>query len=140
MRPALRLLALLLLCAAAPALADEFKVVVHPDNPASELGRGQVSQLLLKKVLRWPDGTPAMPVEPASERLRRRVAEAVHQRSLNAIRSYWNQQIFSGRDVPPLEKAGDAEVVAYVRANPGAIGYVSPTADVTGVKVVAVRP
>jgi periplasmic protein TonB len=39
---------------------------------------------------------------------------------------------------PPPSLASDREVLAYVRLKPGAIGYVSMAADVTGVKVVAV--
>jgi hypothetical protein len=48
---------------------------------------------------------------------------------VSAVESYWQQAIFSGRSVPPLEKASDAEVLAFVRANPGAVGYVSGGAD-----------
>ena len=33
--------------------------------------------------------------------------------------------MFAGRAVPPAERASDAEVLAYVRATPGAAGYVS---------------
>lgn len=128
-----------LLLAAAPAAAEDFKVVVHPDNPATEVAVGQLSRLFLKKTLRWEDGTAAQPVEPTSVRLRERFALAVHDKSLNAVKAYWNQIIFSGRDVPPLEKAGDGEVLAYVRANRGAVGYVAPGADTTGVKVLPVR-
>jgi hypothetical protein len=40
--------------------------------------------------------------------------------------------------VPPPEKASDAEIVAFVRDTPGAIGYVWSGADASGVKVVAI--
>jgi len=140
MRPLLALLACLALGAAPPAAAGDFKVVVHPDNPVSQLTTAQLSRLFLKKTLRWPEGRPVQPVEPASPRLRERFALAVHEKSLNAVKSYWNQIIFSGRDVPPLEKADDAGVAAYVRAEPGAVGYLSPGADVTGLKVILVEP
>lgn len=141
MRPLLLALLLLLLGVAAPAAAaDEFKVVVHPDNPVAHLTQAQVSRLFLKKTLRWPEGRTVHPVEPASPRLRERFALSIHEKSLNAVKSYWNQLIFSGRDVPPLEKADDAGVLAYVRAEPGAIGYVSPGADLSGVKVLLVAP
>lgn len=133
------LAAALLLGLAAPAAADDFKVVVHPDNPVGELSAAQVSRLFLKRTLRWPEGRPVQPVEPAAPHLRERFALAVHEKSLNAVKAYWNQLIFSGRDVPPIEKATDAEVLAYVRANPGAIGYVAPGADLAGVKVVVLR-
>ena len=46
--------------------------------------------------------------------------------------------IFSGKGIPPPEKASDAEIVTFVRDTPGAIGYVAPGADLSGVKVVAI--
>jgi hypothetical protein len=55
-----------------------------------------------------------------------------------AVRTYWNQLIFSGRELPPAERRGDAAVVAFVRDTPGGVGYVSTGAEVAGVKVVAV--
>lgn len=139
MRPLLAAAAFLALAAALPAAAEDFKVVVHPENPATEVTAPQLSRLFLKKTLRWEDGTAVQPVEPATPRLRERFALGVHERSVNAVRAYWNQVIFSGRDVPPIEKPGDAEVIAFVRANRGAVGYVSPGADASGLKVLAVR-
>jgi len=53
--------------------------------------------------------------------------------------TYWQQQIFSGKDVPPSNKSSDDDVIAFVKSNPGAIGYVSGSAAVAGVKVVAVK-
>ena len=140
MRTLPALLCCLALGAPVAAAADDFKVVVHPDNPVSHLSSAQVSRLFLKKTLRWPEGRPVLPVEPASARLRERFAQAIHEKSLNAVKSYWNQVIFSGRDVPPLEKPDDAGVVAFVRAEPGAIGYVSPGADTTGLKILLLEP
>jgi ABC-type phosphate transport system substrate-binding protein len=57
------------------------------------------------------------------------------------VKSYWQQQIFSGRDVPPPEKQTENDVVAFVRSNPGAIGYVSKGVDIgRGVKALSVAP
>ena len=47
--------------------------------------------------------------------------------------------MFSGRDVPPLEKDSDASVINFARNNPGAIGYVSENAKVNGVRVVIIK-
>jgi ABC-type phosphate transport system substrate-binding protein len=134
----------ILLCAAialaAPAAADEtFKVVVNPSNGVSSMTRQQLSQLFLKKSTRWPGGQTVQAVEPSDERLRSAFCKDVHRKTLNAVRSYWNQLIFSGREVPPLEKSDDDAVVSFVRSTPGAIGFVSVGAATPGVKVVAVR-
>ena len=65
-------------------------------------------------------------------------SKAIHGKSVSAVKAYWQQRVFSGRDVPPLEKDSDASVVNYVRNNPGAIGYVSENADVRGVRVIVI--
>jgi ABC-type phosphate transport system substrate-binding protein len=125
---------------AAPAAADPgFRVVVNAANPATSLSRTQVSQLFLKRDKRWASGDAVQPVQPADAALRERFSTRVHGKGAAAVRAYWNQLIFSGREVPPVEKKGDDEIVAYVRANPGAIGYVSPGAVTAGVKVVTVE-
>jgi ABC-type phosphate transport system substrate-binding protein len=139
-----RLAALLLALTALPALAapeaDGFRVVAHPSNKAAQtLTRSQLSQLFLKKTTRWADGKRVLPVEPADPAVRERFSRRVHSKSLTAVKSFWNQQIFAGREVPPIEKASDAEVAAFVRANPDAIGYVSPAADVAGLAVISPR-
>jgi ABC-type phosphate transport system substrate-binding protein len=138
-----RLLAILLALTSVPALParaaepDGFRVVVHPSNKAAQgLTRGLVSQLFLKKTTRWADGKRVLPVEPADLSVREKFARKIHGKSAVAVKSFWNQQIFSGREVPPIEKATDAEVIAYVKANPEAIGYVGSGADVAGVAII----
>jgi ABC-type phosphate transport system substrate-binding protein len=137
-----RLLAILALTwlSAHPARAaepDGFRVVVHASNKAAQaLTRAQVSQLFLKKTTRWADGKRVLPVEPADLAVREKFARKIHGKSVVAVKSFWNQQIFSGREVPPIEKSSDAEVIAYVKANPEAIGYVASGADLAGVAAI----
>jgi hypothetical protein len=57
------------------------------------------------------------------------------------VKTYWQQQIFAGRSSPPAEKSSDADIVAFVAATTGAVGYVSQTAPVgDGVRVLTVSP
>lgn len=133
------LAALALLGPARAASADRFKVIVHPSNPVTSLSRDTISKLLLKKSTSWSNGNKALPVDQrVSSGVRDRVSRAVHGRSARAVKNWWNQQLFAGKGVPPPELASDAKVVAYVLANPGAIGYVSADAATGDAKVVAV--
>jgi len=56
-----------------------------------------------------------------------------------AVKSYWNQLVYSGRSVPPPEKLTDEEVILFVKNVPSAVGYVSATTKTKGVKVLVVR-
>ena len=127
---------------ARPVGAEEapgFRVVVHRSNQVESLSRQQLADLFLKTVTRWPNGQTVQPVELRGEpEARVQFARQVHGKSLAALRSHWNKSIFSGREVPPLELSSDEEVLAFVRANPGAIGVVSASASTPGTRVVAV--
>ncbi len=120
---------------------DSFQVIVHVDNPTPSMSRAEVSRLLLKKVSRWSFGTKpsAHPVDQAQgTAIREAFSLKIHKRKSSAVRSYWQQRIFSGRGVPPPEASSDAEVVEFVRDDLGGIGYVSKAAVLEGVKTLKV--
>lgn len=122
------------------AAAGAFQVVVNPSNPAASVPAAQLSRMFLKKLPKWDHGAAVVPVDqPAETPVRAEFSKGVHGKPVAAVVAYWQQQIFAGRDVPPAEKAGDEAVLAFVRANPGAVGYVSPSANTSGVKVLEVR-
>ncbi|MDF1503666.1 hypothetical protein [Roseisolibacter sp. H3M3-2] len=122
--------------------AAGYVVVVHASNPTPAMPREQVAKLFLRKATRWPSGAPALPVdlrggEPAREAFTREVLG----KSVPSVKAYWQARIFSGYDVPPPEQPSEAQAVAFVRANPGAVGYVSGSAVLPeGVRALAVGP
>jgi len=133
------LLALVLLGPASGWAAD-YQVIVNTVNPTDILTREQLGKMFLKKIVKWDTGTPIVPVDqvPISP-VRAVFTKIVHGKPVSAIASYWQQQIFAGREVPPAEKAGDAAVIAFVKSNPGAIGYVTAGVGTDGVKLLNIR-
>jgi hypothetical protein len=118
----------------------EFVVIVHPSNPARALTREFVSDAFLKRATRFGGGEPIRPVDLHSNSAVRRVfSQRVLKRSVAAVRSYWQQRIFSGRGVPPPELDSEEAVVRYVMKHEGGLGYVGPNTDLGGVKAVEVR-
>jgi ABC-type phosphate transport system substrate-binding protein len=134
---------LLLLVTAAPAApqAPGFQVIVHPSNPATSITRRELSEMFLKKLTHWRDGTTVQPVEPPEKSITRAyfLSDVMGGKSALALKTFWQKRVFSGRDTPPVEKGSDEEVVAFVKANPGAIGYVAGAAPVAGVKVLELK-
>ena len=125
---------------AEPAPVPEFRVIVQRENPSSELTREFVSDAFLKRITRWSDGEALRPVDQSGASLvRRRFSERGLQRSVAAVKNYWQQRIFSGRDLPPPEVDSDDAVVDYVVKHRGALGYVSGTAKLDKVKAVVVQ-
>jgi ABC-type phosphate transport system substrate-binding protein len=133
------LLALLFLGSSSVFAAD-YQVIVHPTNANDSLTRDQVERMFLKRLVKWEGGAIVSPVDQARDSgARAAFTKGVHRKTVGAVVSYWQQQIFAGRGIPPAEMANDAAVLAFVAANPGAIGYITGTATATGVKVVAIR-
>jgi ABC-type phosphate transport system substrate-binding protein len=117
-----------------------YKLVINPANPTASLPRSEVARLFLKKTTAWPDGTAALVVDQErGSPVRQAFSLDVHQKNADAVAAYWQTAVFSGRDVPPAIAKSDAEVLAFVRANRGAVGYVSADADLAGVKVLAMK-
>lgn len=122
------------------AAAQDFKVIVNSANSTTDLPAATVSKIFLKEMAKFPNGTAASPVDlNKASAVRAAFSKAVVGRPVGAVETYWQQQIFSGKDVPPATKASDDEVIAFVKSNPGAIGYVSAGASTAGVKVVDVK-
>lgn len=118
-----------------------FKVVVNTANPASAESKSTLSKIFLKKVREWDNKEKVNPYDlDEKSEARKAFSDAVHGKSVSAIKSYWQRMIFSGRDVPPDEVASEADVLKKVAADKGAIGYVAaktPLPD--GVKELKVK-
>ncbi len=117
-----------------------YAVIVNPSNPADVVDRAFLADAFLKKNTSWPGGETIHPVDLApSSPVRREFSEEVLHRSVAEVKAYWQQRIFSGRDVPPPELDTDDDVVQYVLKHDGAVGYVSVEAHLNGTKLVAIR-
>jgi ABC-type phosphate transport system substrate-binding protein len=101
------------------------KIVVHPGVPGKSVKKSQLREIFLRRADKWGDGTPIKPVDQISNSPAR-VAfnRGVLGFSVLDVQQYWVSQISKGRTPPPVMKAED-QVIAFVAANSGAIGYVS---------------
>jgi ABC-type phosphate transport system substrate-binding protein len=123
------------------AVPDSFVIIVNRANPATTLTPAEASKLFLRKQTKWPDGQVARPIDQSeTSPVRRRFSDVIHHMDVPSVKSYWQELVFSGRGEPPPERASDADVIAFVKANPSAIGYVASTAPVAEVKVISVTP
>lgn len=120
------------------AQGGSYKIIVNSSNPATSLSRDDVSRIFLKKSTKFPDGRVASPVDlPVNSPTRESFSKRIHGKPASALDAYWQQQIFSGRDIPPAQKSEGA-ALSFVRSNENGIAYVSAGADTAGVKVITV--
>ena len=114
------------LVGAAPAGAQQYRVIVNAANPTTSLTKEDLARVYLKKMSTWKSGAPVTVVDQAPKSpVRAQFSMTVLGRDVPTMKNYWQQSLFSGRGVPPVEQPTEAQVVAFVAANPGAIGYVS---------------
>jgi hypothetical protein len=119
---------------------DDYHVIVHPSNPVRVLGRSFLRSVYLRKTTTWPSGETIRPVGPGKRfPARERFAREVLDKSPAQLRSYWNQQIFSGRGVPPPELDSAAAIIAHVLRSRGAVGVLPAAADPGDAAVVTIK-
>ena len=129
---------------AASSFADSYQLIANAKVPADSVERRFVMDTFFKKVTHWPEDGIIQPVDQRPDSLvRRKFSEDVLGRSVMGVKSYWQQLIFSGADVPPPELGNDEEVIRYVSKTPGAVGYVSSSSISTsslptGIKTVSI--
>jgi hypothetical protein len=107
-----------------------FKVIANPRVPGTRIPRDTLARVFLGQVSRWGDGSPIEAIDLSStSTVRQAFSTAVLGMPVEAVRNHWLRLVLSGRH-PPLTRASDAEVIAFVAANPGAVGYVSEKAEI----------
>ena len=143
MRAAVLVLALCFLVAptgASGRSSARFQVIVHPGNPVREVDRQFLRDAFFKRTQRWPNDVTIRPIDQTRDKAAREAfSREVLGKSISEVKSYWYQQIFSGKSVPPPEVDSEAAVIAHVMRHPGAVGYLSPEASPGSAKVVALK-
>ncbi|HEX9187052.1 MAG TPA: hypothetical protein VGB87_08280 [Vicinamibacteria bacterium] len=109
----------------AASAAAPFRVVVHPQVKGSQIPRAALTSIFLKQAPRWGDGSPVQPIDQSVQSsVRKSFSNDVLQQGVVAVQVYWQRKMSNGVAPPPV-KTSDEEVLSYVAATPGAIGYVS---------------
>ena len=126
----------LLLLAAGQGRAD-IVVILNVDNPVQALTPRQVSDLYLGRTRTFPGGAATLVFEqPRQARTREEFFHRLNGMSLKQLNAYWARLQFSGEVQPPIQLDDSAAVLAGVRKNSAAIGYVDATAVDGSVRVV----
>ena len=124
----------MLAAASAAHAQDGYKVIVNVANPIDALNKAEAARLFLSRTT-WNGGEPVQPVDLVStSSVREEFSREVLGMSSSAAAQQWKR---ASSEAPP-SVATDREVLAFVRLKRGAIGYVSASANVQGVKVISI--
>jgi ABC-type phosphate transport system substrate-binding protein len=112
--------------------------VVSSTSTITILSNAQVTDIFLGKVNRFPNGTPAVPIDQAEGSPARDEFYATFAgKSPAQVKSLWANIIFTGRGQPPKAVSNSTEVRKLLAANPQAIGYIERSSVASGVVVLA---
>lgn len=128
----------LLSLASSVALADVV-VVASAQSPVTTLTRSELADIYLGRTHRFPDGSPATPVDQRENSL---AYIAFYRHYLGQppaqIKMHWSRLIFTGRGQPPRSLPDDRAVADFVTGHAGAIGYIDDTHLDERLRVVAI--
>jgi ABC-type phosphate transport system substrate-binding protein len=124
-------------CASVSA-GSRVKVIVNPSVNGEGISRDQLASVFLGETTRWGNGQAIQAADQSTQSpTRAAFSNDVLARPVAAVQIHWVQKLSSGGVKPPLVKGSDQEVVEFVRATAGAIGYVSEAYPTEGVKVLS---
>jgi hypothetical protein len=113
-----------------PAASSEvaFKIIVNPKVGGRAITRDTLAQIYLGRAQRWGDGRPIVPVDQSgASAVRAAFSVAVLGMPVPAVVQHWLRVVATGTR-PPVTRQSDADVIAFVAAESGGVGYVSAAA------------
>lgn len=131
---------LLIVCGcSSAAAAGSLLVVAHLDTPA--LSEDTLQKVYLGKVVEV-NGRPVIPVNlTKGNSLRKAFMETFLTQDDDKFIAYWTVRRYIGKGTPPVEFATIEQQLEFVRATPGAVGYVDESADIKqGLRTLLKKP
>jgi ABC-type phosphate transport system substrate-binding protein len=119
------------------AVRADVVAVVSSKSSITTLTKNQVIDIFLGRRIRFPDGSPALPIDQAEgSAMRDEFYDRFANMSPALIKAFWSKIIFTGRGRPPPAVATSAEAKKFVAANVNTIGYIDRSMVDSDVKVV----
>lgn len=103
----------------------QLAVIVNAKSGVSVLTKNDVMNIFLGRYRQLATGLEARPIDLVdSHPDRARFYRMLVGKEVSEINAYWARLIFSGRVNPPAQTNNAEEVIKWVQANPGGIGFV----------------
>ncbi len=124
--------------ASAQSDAPRLTVIINNQGTSAELSAADFRKLVNGEKQRWPSGSKVIvALMKTTNSVGDATARQVFKMSGNELNKYWLALVFQGRAKAPQFFTSEADLAAFVRDTPGAIGVVSQGAAV-GSKTAAV--
>lgn len=129
-----------LLLSTTPAWAAEVAVVVNPKATTGNLDKSALRDIYTGIKTKWADGKKIEFVVLAdSGGVNETFMSQFVEKTAAQFVAFWKKQVFTGKGSEPKTVKTEKEVMDYVSATDGAIGYVGAGSVNGSVKVVSVK-
>lgn len=130
--------AVLVLAVGAMATAADVQVIANPGVTALDVSAAELKEVFLGS--RAAVGSGAVePVLAQGGAAHEAFLKTYLGKSDQALKSHFKTLVFTGKGSMPKSLPSDAEIVKYVAATKGAIGYVGADTDLSGVRKLTVK-
>ena len=125
-----------------PAIAlygADLQVIANSSVTTSSVSGEELKSVFLATKTSLSDGSRVEPVLEKDGPVHEAFVKEYLGKTDAALQTYYRSLVFTGKASMPKQLPSDAEVMAYVAKTKGAIGYVSASTSVSGVKVLEVK-
>jgi ABC-type phosphate transport system substrate-binding protein len=120
-------------------LAADIRVIANPSVTTSEISPEDLKSVFLETRTALPDGSHVEPVLLKSGSAHETFVRRYIGKSAPALEIYYRSLVFTGKALMPKTATSEQQLVEYVARTKGAVGYVSTSAAVAGVKTIEVK-
>lgn len=121
------------------ALAADIRVIANPSVNTSKVSPEDLKSIFLETRTSLPDGSHVEPVLLRFGPVHEAFVRQYVGKSATALEIYYRSLVFTGKALMPKTVASEQQAVEYVARTKGAVGYVSASAGVAGVKTIEVK-
>ena len=107
------------------SVAEQFVIVVHPDNPVTSLTQADIRKIFLGRRAFWENGHKIDVYLQTSNNLHTSLVSQILNKSIRQFKIYWRRELYSGTGIPPQQFSDEQDLIAQIATNPTAIGYIS---------------
>jgi len=111
--------------------------VVSSKSAVSTLSKSQITDIFLGKLVRFPGGSAAEPIDQTEGSIvRDEFYRKIADMSPGELKAFWAKIIFTGKGQPPRAASNATEVKQLIAANPDAIAYMDRSQVDRNIKIV----
>ena len=88
------------------AVAQDYTVIVNDAVPGTTISPSELERIFERRAIWWPNRVAVDPVDQtASAPVRATFSRDILGKTVAQAQAYWQTQVFSGRGLPPVERA-----------------------------------